>query len=73
MNINLRDLFEYIIALVNEFSKRFQLSDRDAFNYIANYNGISFIEQNYGIIHTLSFEEAVDSIANFCRRSGGNL
>ena len=52
---------EYIIALVNEFAKKFNLSDKQAFNYIRNHQGITFIEENYGIIHTLDFEEAVAS------------
>lgn len=73
MNYSIRDIFEYIIALVNEFAKKFGLTDRQAFNYIRNHNGVYFIEQNYGIIHTLDFDEAVDSVATFCRKSGGKL
>lgn len=73
MNYNVRDIFEYIIALVNEFAKRFNLSDKQAFNYIQNHRGVAFIEKNYGIIHTLDFYEAVESVATYCRRSGGEL
>lgn len=73
MKYNLHDLFEYIIALVNEFAKRFGLSDKQAYQYIRVHKGIAFIEQNYGIIHTLDFNEAVDSVATYCRRSGGEL
>lgn len=64
---------EYIIALVNEFAKKFNLSDKQAFNYIRNHQGVSFIEDNYGIIHTLDFQEAVESVALFCRKTGGLL
>lgn len=64
---------EYIIALVNEFAKKFNLSDKQAFNYIRNHQGITFIEENYGIIHTLDFQEAVESVALFCRKTGGLL
>lgn len=73
MNDNVRDIFEYIIALVNEFARRFGLSDKEAFNYIHTHKGIPFIEQNYGIIHTLDFNEAVNSVATYCRRFGGTL
>lgn len=69
MDPNPRDIFEYIIALVNEFAEKFNLSDKDAFNYIHRNNGIEFIEKNYGIIHTLDFAEAVDSVKLFCKRS----
>ena len=73
MKYNIRDIFEYIIALVNEFAKRYGLSDRQAYRYIRVHNGVTFIEHNYGIIHTLDFNEAVDSVVNYCRRSGGEL
>lgn len=73
MNYNIRDIFEYIIALVNEFAIKFDLTNKQAYNYIRNHKGILFVEQNYGIMHTLDFNEAVDSVATFCRRSGGVL
>ena len=34
---------------------------------------LSSIEKNYGIIHTLDFNEAVESVAGYCRRFGGEL
>ena len=73
MTYNNRDIFEYIIALANEFAKRFGLSDKQAYQYIRVHEGVAFIEQNYGIIHTLDFDEAVDSVATYCRRSGGRM
>lgn len=73
MKYSTRDIFEYIIALVNEFAKRFDLSDRQAYNYIRHHRGIFFIEKNYGIIHTLDFNEAVESVAGYCHRFGGEL
>ncbi len=73
MAYNIRDIIEYIVALVNEFAAKYHLTDQQAFRYINFHKGISFIEQHYGIIHTLSFEEAVESVAMFCRRSGGEL
>lgn len=73
MKYNIRDIIEYIIALVNEFAKRFGLTEKQAYRYIRLYNGIAFIEQNYGIIHTLDFNEAVDSVTLFCRMKGGQL
>ena len=73
MKYNIRDILEYIIALVNEFAKKFSLTEIQAYRYIRMYKGVAFIEQNYGIIHTLDFNEAVDSIALYCRRNGGRL
>lgn len=73
MKYNIRDIIEYIIALVNEFAKRFGLSEKQAYRYIRVHKGVDFIEQNYGIIHTLDFNEAVDSVALYCRKAGGKL
>ncbi len=42
MKYNIRDRFEYIIALVNEFAKRFGLSDKQAYNYIKFHKGVDF-------------------------------
>lgn len=73
MKYEIRDIFEYIIALVSEFAQKFDLTERQAYNYIRRHKGIPFIEEHYGIIHTLSFEEAVESVAIFCHKTGGKL
>ena len=73
MKYNVRDILEYIIALVNEFAKKFNLTDVQAYRYIRIHKGVTFIEENYGTIHTLDFDEAVNSVAMFCRRVGGAL
>lgn len=67
------DIIEYIIALVNEFSKKFKLTDVESYRYIRNHHAINFIESNYNILHTLDFNEAVDSVAIYCRKNGGQL
>ena len=73
MEYKARDIIEYIIALVNEFATRFELTEKQAYRYISMYKGVVFVEQNYGIIHTLDFKEAVDSVALYCRKKGGKL
>lgn len=67
----LRDILEYIVALVSEFAEKFKLTDSQAYRYIDFYQGIKFIEDNYGIIHTLDFNEAVEDVRQYCRRKGG--
>lgn len=68
-----RDIIEYIVAVVNEFATRYNLTEQQAYRYINFHKGISFLEENYGIIHTLSFREAIDSVALFCKTRGGRL
>lgn len=73
MEYNVHDILEYIVALVNEFAKKYDLTDKQAYNYISHHQGVTFIEQNYSIMHTLDFDEAVAGVATFCRRTGGKL
>ena len=73
MKYHIRDIIEYTIALVNEFAKRFGLTEKQAYRYIRMYQGVAFVEQHYGIMHTLDFDEAVDSVAAYCRKNGGKL
>lgn len=73
MAYKVRDIIEYIVAVVSEFASKYNLSDKQAYRYISFHKGISFLKENYGIIHTLDFDEVVDSVAMFCRRSGGEL
>ncbi|MBQ8957921.1 MAG: DUF3791 domain-containing protein [Bacteroidales bacterium] len=47
------NIIEYTIALVNEFAKKFALSEADSFKYIDQYEGMKLIEQCYDIMHTL--------------------
>ena len=73
MAYKVRDIIEYIVAVVSEFASKYNLTDKQAYRYISFHKGISFLEDNYGIIHTLDFDEAVDSVAMFCRREGGEI
>ena len=73
MKYRIQDIIEYTIASINEFAKRFNLTEREAYRYLNFHNALSFIEKNYGIIHTLDFDEVVDSLAMFCKKSGGKL
>ena len=73
MKYSKRDIIEYIIALVNEFSKRYGLTEKQAYRYIRIHKGIAFIEEHYEIMRTLSFQDAVDGVALYCRKSGGIL
>ncbi|MBQ5642451.1 MAG: DUF3791 domain-containing protein [Bacteroidaceae bacterium] len=40
---------------------------------IRAHKGIKFIEENYGAMHTLSFDDAVESVTLYWRRTGGEL
>ena len=71
--VRLKDKVEYIVALVNEFAKRFGLTDVQAFRYITLYKGVELIDDHYDIMHTLDFRDTVESLAAYCHRQGGAL
>ena len=64
---------DYMVVCVNEFAERFILNYKDAFNYLFKYNAIKFLNENYGIEHTLSIEDAIDDIIIIAKNNGGNL
>ena len=38
----------YIIAVISDFAKRFNLSNPQAYRYLARYKGIDFMMEFYG-------------------------
>jgi len=71
--MNVADVAEYIIALVNEFAKRFDLTDPQAFRYLKRYGAIKVFIEHYNVVHTQSFEDMVEAAAEYCRSNGGKL
>lgn len=70
---SINDITEYTVLLIRKFAKRFGLTDRQAANYIERYGALSLLRSHYEIMHTLSFEDNVESIAAYCHRKGGIL
>lgn len=67
------NMLNYVIAFVSEFSKRYGIEGKQAFNYLHRFEGIQFLCQHYQILHTLSFDDAIDSLTVFCKQNGGRL
>ena len=67
------DKIEYTIMLVKLFAAQYQLTPVQAYRYISRFDGMAFIERNYGIMHTLSFQEMVQGLSEYCHRKGGAL
>ena len=69
----LKDKIAYIIALIAEFARRYGITDAEAALYMNRYHATALCDKHYGIMHTLSFAENIDNIAEYCRRQGGEL
>lgn len=64
---------KFIIALVTDFAKAYHIKQRQAFNYLQRFKGLDFLQKHYGIMHTQSFEDAIETLTLVCRRNGGQL
>lgn len=68
-----RHKIDFLVALIDEFGRRFGLSSRESYTYINRYGGVQMFFNHYDILHTLSFRDMVDGMAAFCHRKGGEL
>lgn len=64
---------DFLVALIDEFAKRFGLSNKESYQYISHYGGVQMFFNHYDILHSLSFRDMVDGMAAFCHRHGGKL
>lgn len=62
---------DYLIALINEFGRKYGLSDKEAYLYLQKYGAISIFDECYEYLHTQSFDCAVEELASYCKRQGG--
>lgn len=67
----LKKKINYTVVCVNEFAEKYNITAKEAFNYLYVFKGIDFIKEFYDIEHTLSIENAVDDLARVCRNNGG--
>lgn len=64
---------QFINLCITEFSRRFRLTPRVAFNYMRDHEAIEFLERNYDAQHQLPLSQTIKDIADYCRRRGGTL
>ena len=68
-----KEKVEYIVMLIAEFAKRYKMTSQDAFRYLMRYKGFELCDSHYGIMHTLSLEDNLDSLYSYCKKNGGAL
>lgn len=64
---------EYIVLLVAAFASRSKVSEAQAYHYLNKYGALALCDKHYGIMHTLSLEENIETLQTYCQRKGGNL
>ncbi|MBR6591703.1 MAG: DUF3791 domain-containing protein [Prevotella sp.] len=73
MATSVLDKIEYIILLVAAFASRSNVSESQAYRYLNQYGALALCDKHYGIMHTLSLEENIETLKNYCQRKGGKL
>ncbi len=68
-----KNITEYVVVVISEFAKKFRLTIVQSYQYLSIHKGISFLESNYDIAHTLPMEDVVNDLATYCRRNGGSI
>ena len=63
----------FTVACVNEFARKYQISSKEAFQYLFQFKGIAFLKENYDVEHTLDFETILDDLEIVCKKNGGAL
>lgn len=69
----LKDKIDYLVMLIAEFAKRYGLTQRAAYQYIAQFKALELCDRHYGVMHTLPLEDNLESIRKYCRKNGGQL
>ena len=64
---------KYTIALIAEFADRFDIGEKQAYNYLSRFKGLEHLFAFYNVIHTQSFDDAVDMMIQVCAHNGGGL
>ncbi|MBR6032047.1 MAG: DUF3791 domain-containing protein [Bacteroidaceae bacterium] len=68
-----RNLIGYTVALISEFATHFGIRPRQAYAYLKRYKGMEHLHQHYAILHTQSFPDTVEALAQVCQHNGGQL
>ena len=73
MAISILNKIEYLVMLVAAFAAQSKISEAEAYRYLSSYGALALCEKHYGIMHTLSLEENLQTLQDYCQKKGGTL
>lgn len=68
-----KNMVGYTVALISEFAQHFGVNPRQAYAYLKRFKGMEHLRKHYGVLHTLSFSDSVEALAQVCANNGGQL
>ena len=63
----------YIVAVISEFAGAYNMTIREASNYLNRYKGLEFLMEHYEAEHQLSLDDSVQDLARVCYNNGGGV
>lgn len=67
------NMLRFTIAVVTEFARFYGISQKQAYNYLVRFRGMEHLDEFYNVLHTQSFEDNVEVLAEVCQHNGGQL
>ena len=71
MAASILNKIEYLVLLVAAFAAQSKISEAEAYRYLSRYGALALCEKHYGIMHTLSLEENLQTLQAYCQKKGG--
>jgi len=68
-----RNMLGFVVALISEFANHFGIRPRQAYAYLKRYKGMEHLHDHYGVLHTQSFPDVIEALAQVCVNNGGAL
>lgn len=68
-----KNMLGFVVALISEFANHFNIRPRQAYAYLKRYKGMEHLHAHYGVLHTQSFNDAVEALSQVCANNGGQL
>lgn len=63
-----KEKIEYIVVVIGEFARQYNLTYKDAYWFIRNNHGFDILDKGYNIEHTFSIEDTVKNVYEYCSR-----
>ncbi len=67
------NILKFIIAVISEFANAYDITQKQAYNYLVRFKGMSHLTEFYNILHTQSFEDNVEVLTEICQHNGGQI
>lgn len=67
------NILKFIIAVISEFANAYDITQKQAYNYLVRFKGMSHLTEFYNTLHTQSFEDNIDILSKVCQLNGGQI